>query len=1033
MNTRMVVTSETEPAEQDKQRQSFGSLSYSELLADRNLHKIIDVLLSDQVSLESITTDLLQVARELTGSAQGLVGLVDPTYRSLDCHTTWGAVPGSSSKTGRRVKFFRSPNGQFVSRRGYHLNTENSFYNNEPVNDENIIQVPGQVGRIENYLSAPAIVGNHSFGLITVANKEDGYTDDDLMVMNRLSGLFALFVMRKRMEERLQSSEERYRDMLNDAIDMIHILDPEGRIVDTNPMELSVMGYSKEAYLGTPLLELIHPDFLEKTEKALKRVFDGEKVKGLQTAVITSRGNTLKLEVNMVPQFESGVMVAAMVFSRDITRRIEEENQLRHAQENLEKTVEARTRELQNLVREERETKNAMLNMLEDLELSKNEAMAATRAKSLFLANMSHEIRTPVNAVLGMLHLAQDMDLNEEQQQYLQKSQQAAIALRGIIDDILDFSKIEAGKLELDHSDFFVESMIRQVSEMVGYRAAQKGLELLVYVDSGVPGSVCGDSARLGQILTNLCTNAIKFTEQGEIEVRVGVEEMTGQSIRLEFRITDTGIGISEEEHGDLFNEFNQVDATYTRKYGGTGLGLSISARLAQMMGGRCWLERSEPGLGSTFCFTVSLDRSNLTDTQQVAVQEQLKPLLENKHFLVVDDSEHARDHLGELLRRQGISFDAVSSGKQALKFLEASGVSVDVVLVNQDMAGMDGSRTMQVIRESRYLSSVPRCILISGVGSPGYVPEKGPRLPDALLLKPVLSSKLLEVILSVLGDPASLRTIKADAHKMALPDMGNASLLLVEDNLINREVARQLLERTGALVTEAVNGEEAVEQVRKSHFDGVLMDIQMPRVDGIQATRQIRAMSASPGDRFDKLPIIAMTAQATAGDKAASLEAGMNDFITKPVNLDRLASVLRHWVMDSEGSNVATVIKDSKVTQPPKDLAAAKAINFEEGLARLGGNETLFFRLLAQFADEYENSVQEIRNLIGQGNLTEAETQCHGLKGVAGNLSINLLFALARSVDDQLKQEITPTDAELEQFETSLQDAISEIKTIAR
>ncbi len=498
------------------------------------------------------------------------------------------------------------------------------------------------------------------------------------------------------------------------------------------------------------------------------------------------------------------------------------------------------------------------------------------------------------------------------------------------------------------------------------------------------------------------------------------------KSVQMMFCVRDTGIGLNREQQGKLFQKFSQVDQTITRKYGGTGLGLSISLKLAELMGGRCWIEQSEPGKGTIFCFTANFGYAKAAEEQRQQLLEKVLPVVSGLRVLVVDDSEASCEILAEMLKSFNFEIETVNSGEEALIHLEVTEESFDIVLMDWKMPGMKGDQATAAIHQSKHISPKPKMIMITSYGREEVMQSAEKVGMEGFLLKPVSPSMLLDAIMSALGKGMLFH--EEAVVKAELPLLGGARLLLVEDNEINREFAVELLHTMGIEVIEAVDGEEGVEKVKQAAYDAILMDIQMPKMDGLEATRQIRKLSTAKDDRFANVPIIAMTAQAMDGDREETLEAGMNDYVSKPIDPELFAAALSRWVKVPEERQVEERVV---VTQPAGDIGSLTSIDTTMGVKRVGGHLDAYLKLLERFRVHYADAVQPIRALIGQSKLKEAERQCHAFKGVAGNIGADVLFKTTTSIDKQLKQNLVPDEDELNQFELQLQRVIEEIASI--
>jgi PAS domain S-box-containing protein len=798
----------------------------------------------------------------------------------------------------------------------------------------------------------------------------------------------------KRSEQEVRKMEQKYRQIFENAIEGIFQNSLDGRFISANQSLAGILGYDSPEEMLVFVTDIAKQCYVNP-----KDCQDYERI-------LRENGRVIELETQM--RRKNGSVFWASISARAVC---DFHGEVLYYEGSL---VEITERKEKEKAQREREV-----------------AEAASKAKSEFLANMSHEIRTPLNPIIGMASLALNMELTPRLRNYLNTIQTSAHVLVGIINDVLDFSKIEAGKLEMENVDFQLRDVLENLCDMFHDKVMEKEIELIIAVDDDVPCALIGDPLRLAQVLINLTSNALKFTDSGEVLIKAVCLDKSQDKASLRFSVKDTGIGITQEQIPKLFSAFTQADGSTTRKYGGTGLGLTISKRLVEMMEGEIWVE-SELGEGSTFLFTAHFGRQAADREQQFVAPSGIQRL----KVLVVDDNKDSRIVTGEILKSFTFEVDTASSGEEGLAKLRESLTGekpVELVLMDWKMPGLDGIAASKEIKEDPQLAHIP-IILTTGFGREEEMRQAEAIGVDAFLIRPLKQSQLFDTIMYLFGHKKSEETAPGyravTSKSLIVERLRGARILLVEDNTINREVASEMLANAGIIVETATNGKEAVEAVNRASYDCVLMDIQMPEMDGFEATRvirkneeQLRATSneLQVGDELSKkpqhtthntqhathIPIIAMTAHVMKGDRGKCIEAGMDDYLAKPIDSEGLFSKLSEWIKPGKRqTDLEMPIDHHGGKEVEDDLPPIlPGINIEEGLRRLGGNKKLFKKLLKTFFTEFTSAVEEIRNALNDQDMEMAHRLVHTLKGVAGSISAKDLQTAAQELEMAVKE----------------------------
>ena len=737
------------------------------------------------------------------------------------------------------------------------------------------------------------------------------------------------------------------------------ILDLEGKIMSVNPAFEGLYGYPETEVIGKPLDPLVAPDSLAEAANNTKTVIDGGTVHGLAKRRCKN-GTVVDVEYAGVPVIVEGKKLAILAIYYNVTELVE----------------------------------------------AKRLAEQADRAKSEFLANMSHEIRTPMNGIMGMLELLLDTPLNDEQKDFVSTARDSAEALLGILNDVLDFSKIEAGQLTIDEIEFDLRSTVEGVAHTLVTRAENKGIELACLIDKDVPSRVMGDAGRLRQVLNNLVGNAIKFTHEGEVVIRVMMQSAGEKNNTLRFLVSDTGIGIPVDRQKAVFERFVQADSSSTRKYGGTGLGLTISAQLTKMMGGDIGLE-SEAGKGSTFWFTVTIGKIAEGSTPPLALPEDLI----NVPVLIVDDNSTNRSILEKMIRGFGCNAFAVASGKEALNILHSFselGKPFQLVLLDMQMPEMDGEEVLVKIKNDPDLNQTS-VITLTSMGQRGDASRLEAIGCNGYLLKPVRQKELFGALLTILGrnkngEETRNKQSLITRHSLNEQQRGTTHILLAEDNPTNQKLAIRLLQKAGYPVDIANNGKEAIEAVQKKNYKMVLMDVQMPEMDGFEATKAIRAL----GPAYAALPIIAMTAYAMSGDRERCLEAGMNSYLSKPLNVDELFKTIEKYSAQLP-EEIAVPHSSNSLDETIKK--SGSLFDLQKALPRFGDDLPTFFELLGEFIVHVKVTIADLEKALSVNDVKKVHFLSHSIKGASSNFEAKTISSPAFEIEQLTANGILPVN----------------------
>jgi len=826
-------------------------------------------------------------------------------------------------------------------------------------------------------------------------------------------------------QRKLRQSEKRFRDFTTASADYAWELDTAGRYTFFTENVEKILGYPQKALIGKTPFDLMPADEVARLQPAFADLANRREVfHNLENDVLTRDGRRLTMLTSGIPIYDlHGHWSGYRGIDEDITERKRLQAELDHHHENLEALVQTRTDELAR---------------------ARDEAERANRSKSTFLANMSHEIRTPMNAIIGLTHIIQRNTTQPRQQEQLTKVSSAAQHLLGIINDILDFSKIEAGKLTLEETGFELEKTFDNVCALIADMATGKGLEVVRHIDPTLPAGLVGDPLRIGQVLLNFASNAVKFTQHGSISLHARRLAENADNLLVRFEVVDTGIGITPEDRARLFQPFEQADASTTRKHGGTGLGLAISQRLAHLMGGEIGVDNT-PGGGSTFWFTARLRRGNIKPLPTPEILQGLRAL-------AVDDLAEAREVVQEQLDSLGLVAATATSGEEALEHIAAAaaaGQPFDFILLDWHMPTLNGVETALRIQKLP-LPKRPILILNTAFGSQLPSEALGGAGFEGYLPKPFSTGVLGDTLVELLGHHTQPEGVLPGASAVVgkLSAWHGARLLLTEDNPVSQEIGLDLLRTVGLNVDLAENGEVAVAMARRTRYALILMDMQMPVLDGLGATRLIRQL---PG--YEKTPIIAMTANAFNEDREVCLAAGMNDHIAKPVDPEVLYTTIYQWLVQIPPSSMA---ESGLVAVPPAPTFAdaptanANAVAIAQTLAKLRGMDGMdidaglrsvrnrddrYLHMLGIFLDTHADSMTQMHTALVADDMEAARRAAHSMKGAAGMIGAIGIQSVAKELEQEIlaggeRTRIDALTATIDQRMQALAAAAGEIRT---
>jgi len=936
--------------------------------------------ISGTMGIDSLLRTLVGQARRLVGADLGIVARVDESGRRIS------AVYASNHPEEKLPRETAVPDRGAV----HQVASGNELFTDDLKYKYGSSELASWCPAMRACIGVPVNYRGQLLALLFVGRTGRGhtFTAEDLEIIRTMASLAAISIHSADQFASLQRADAFNRKILETATTAVFTVDTGRRITSVNQAFCEITGYGADELIGRDCAVLCTSACDDSC--ALFDSADGEPQMNLECRITGKDGRQRSIIRNAaLLHDERGEPVGGVESFIDISELIAQ----------------------------------------------RKSAEAASTAKSSFLANMSHEIRTPLNGIMGMIELALTTEMTGEQQEYLTTVKTCADSLLSLINDVLDLSKIEAGKLELERIHFGLRDLADGVLDVMTHPAASKSLELIGHVGSKVPDQVEGDPTRLRQILINLVGNAIKFTEEGEVLLRIErVAADTEHPAQIRFTVSDTGIGIPAEKVASIFDSFTQADESTTRNFGGTGLGLTISRELVEVMGGTLGME-TEPDKGSSFFFTLPMKIVQPAGDETAAA---VRPDIAGARVLVVDDNSNNRLILRQELGRLGCRVDESETGRQALELIARSEGSTPYALVILDLklSGLDGFDVARQIRTSN-LQQQPRLLLMTSLGVRGDATRCREIGIDGYFVKPIKRSLLLEAINRVMTPQPELPVGEERGPELVTRyslEEGTApsnTILLAEDHPVNTKLAVKLLEDAGFAVVTAANGREAVERLAEvPEIDLVLMDIQMPEMDGIEATAKIREQ-----DQYTDLPIIAMTAHAMAGDRSRCLQAGMNDYISKPVRQDVLIALISRWLGHGSGNrsdyHAATTSgsRDRKNRPAPKRSGKAEPpIDMKKALALVSGDRGFLMELLREYLDDIPQRLEKMGQAIEAADAETVKRTAHSIKGASTSLGTERVGKLALKLEAQaatgrldmapdLHRQITGQFAELSSY----------------